>query len=88
MNPFPKPRDPRDNSIMHPVSGAFTITPGLDPQPFEFRSLYVGVTGNVTVTHPDGTTVQYLNIAAGVYHPIGGTHVTEATAAGLVGAKM
>jgi len=49
------------------------------------RGIYVGVTGNLKVTMPDGTTPTFLNIAAGVVHPIAATRVwsTGTTATGL-----
>lgn len=47
--------------------------------------LYVGVTGNVKVTHWNGVAVTYTNVAVG-WHPIAATRVwsTGTTASGIV----
>ncbi len=68
-----------------PATGAFTISAGATALPVIIRGLYVGVTGNVTVTLAGGDSVQFTNIAAGVVHPICASHVTAATATGIVG---
>jgi hypothetical protein len=78
-------RNPGTTDWTMPAQGAFTITAGAGALSTPIRGLYVGVSGNVTVTHMDGTSVQYTNIAAGVVHPIAATHVTAATATGIVG---
>ncbi len=49
-----------------------------------FRGIYVGVSGNVTVTHISGASVQYVGLAAGIIHPIAGTKITAATATSIV----
>lgn len=49
------------------------------------RGIYVGVTGNITVTDPDGvTSAQFVGIAAGVIHPIQANALTAATATSVV----
>lgn len=74
-----------------PAQGAISITAGAarltdgDGDPLTIRGLYVGGSGDVTVTHPDGSSVQYVGLAAGIVHPIAATHVTAATATGIVG---
>lgn len=45
------------------------------------RALYVGVSGDVTVTYVSGASVQHVGLAAGVWHPMEITHVTAAGAA-------
>lgn len=65
--------------------GAFTITPSATPLAKETRAIYVGATGSVTVTMQSGESVTLNNLAAGVLHPIRATHVTSATASGIVG---
>jgi len=53
----------------------------------DIRALYVGVTGDVAVTAPNGTKITYVGVAAGVWHPIAANAVLQAgtTATGLVG---
>ncbi len=77
--------NPNSMDLVRPAQGAIAITAGSSDLSTEIRGLYVGVTGNVTVTHPDGTSVQYVGLAAGVIHPISATKVTAATATSIVG---
>ena len=53
-----------------------------------FRALYVGVTGSIKVTHVDGTTPTYTNVAVGII-PLAVTRVwsTGTTATGIIGLK-
>ena len=68
-----------------PAQGAFTITAGASALCHDIRGFYVGGAGNVTVTTLNGESVQFTNVLAGVVYPIAATHVTAATATGLVG---
>ena len=68
-----------------PAQSGFAITPGASPLPQPTRGLYCGVSGNVTVTFPDGTSLEFVGIAAGVIHPMTVTHVTAASAESIVG---
>ena len=65
--------------------GAFSITPGASALATPTRGLYVGTQGNVTVTLLDGSSVTFNNLVPGVIHPIFCTHVTNATATGILG---
>lgn len=76
---------PHGTDWTRPAQGAFTITAGAAALAHTIRGIYVGVSGNVTVTLPSGDSVQFTNLAAGVIHPIAATHVTAATATGIVG---
>ena len=68
-----------------PALDAITITPGASPLPRTIRTLYVGGTaGTVTVTTWMGTSIT-LTVASGALIPLVCTHVTAATATGLVG---
>jgi hypothetical protein len=70
-----------------PASDGFVITPGGSSIPVGytwFRSLYVGVTGNLTYTTLAGNSVTISNAPVG-YHPLAGTAVTAATASAIVG---
>lgn len=49
-----------------------------------FRGVYVGTSGNITVTKPNGVAQQYKNLAAGIYHPIAGIGISAATALDIV----
>lgn len=77
--------DPRSTDWTRPAQGAFTITAGAGALSHVIRGLYVGVAGNVTVTTMNGESVEFTNLVAGVIHPIAATHVTAATATGIVG---
>lgn len=83
--------NPSDTSWTRPAQGAITVTAGASRltdaagAALTLRGLYVGVSGNATVTLPDGSSVEFTNLAAGVVHPIAATHVTAATATGIVG---
>lgn len=58
-------------------------------QVVQFRGLYVGTSGNVNLVDEAGTTVLFTNVAAGMWHPMGGRKVLNSgtTASGLVGAN-
>lgn len=68
-----------------PAFDAFTITAGAGALATPIRALYVGGAGNVTLTTPAGSSVQFTGLAAGSILPVRATHVTAATATGLVG---
>lgn len=78
-------RNPHSTDWTRPAFGAFTITAGADPLPETTRGIYVGASGNVTLTMESGESVQFVALAAGVVHPFACTHVTAATATGIVG---
>jgi hypothetical protein len=80
-----KTYNPDGTDWTRPAQGAFTITAGASALSHTIRGIFVGVSGNVTVTLPSGDSVQFTNLAAGVVHPIAATHVTAATATGIVG---
>lgn len=50
------------------------------------RGLYVGVTGDVVVVAPDGTSVTYKSMASGLVHPIQALRInaTNTTATNMV----
>lgn len=71
-----------------PARSAVAVTPS-DTQNFSqgaCRGLYVGVGGNVVVVAPDGTTVTYTALAAGIVHPIQALRInnTNTTATNIV----
>jgi len=72
-------------ATIRPAQYAFAITAGASPLAHVTRGIYVGVSGNITVTTDGGDSVEFTNLAAGVIHPIAATHVTAATATGIVG---
>ena len=78
-------RNPYSDDSTKPAVGGFSITAGATALTRPTRWLYVGTSGNVTVTLLNGESVEYLSLAAGVFHPIACTHVTAATATGIVG---
>lgn len=57
--------------VTRPAENAFAVTPNNDADLAEdTRGLYVGVSGDVKVDLVGGTTVTFVNLAAGVIHPI------------------
>ena len=44
------------------------------------RGFYCGTSGNVTFTMEDGSSIQFVDIAAGVIHPIRFTGISAMTA--------
>jgi len=68
---------------------AFAISAGATPLVYKGREqavqgIYVGGAGNITITDMEGNSVQFTNVPVGVL-PVCATHVTAATATGLVG---
>lgn len=58
-------------SDMAPAGNAFTITPhDTNELAFVTRGLYLGVSGDVAVTTSNGDEVTFLNMAAGIIHPL------------------
>ena len=57
------------------VQKAVDITPGTSYDESQF--LYLGASGNVVVTQPDGTTTTYTDLAAGYWHPIASTNIVS-----------
>ena len=74
-----------NNHLTDPAWDLVAVTPGATVLPDPIRGFYVGVSGNVTVTTPAGSTVELIAVAAGVAHPVRATHVTAATATGIIG---
>lgn len=68
-----------------PASHAFAITPGASALANVTRRLYVGGAGNVTVTLLSGVSLTFVAVPAGEELDVRVTHVTAATATGLVG---
>lgn len=77
--------NPATTDWTRPAVAGFTITAGASPLAHVTRGIYVGTTGDITVTLQNGDSLELTNIAAGVVHPLACTHVTAATAGGIVG---
>jgi hypothetical protein len=60
---------------------AFAITPADSNLTQEARALYIGGTGNVTVTMDSGAVVTFSNVAAGSILPVSVTRVAASTTA-------
>lgn len=61
------------------IEGAVAVTPDdATDLTYVTRALYLGVAGDVTVILLDGTQVQFLNLAAGVFHPLRVKRVLDA----------
>lgn len=71
-----------------PAEGAFAITPsdGSDLS-FVTRAIYVGVSGNISVTMANGDNVVFSNLLGGLLYPLQIRRVksSSTTASGLVG---
>ncbi len=70
------------DALTEPSSIQLVVTPS-DTTVFSppFRSLYVGTTGNVTITNMAGTAVAFMNVPSGTTLPVRGTKVNAATTA-------
>lgn len=77
--------NPNTTDWTRPACDGFAITAGPSKLEHVTRGLYVGTSGDVTVTFIDGSSVTLENLAAGVIHPVAVTHVTAATATGIIG---
>jgi hypothetical protein len=64
-----------------PAVGAFAITASASALAHCTRGIYVGTSGDLTVTMKSGESVEFVGLAAGVIHPIACTHVTAITTA-------
>jgi len=57
--------------MIDPIEGAFDITPDDDVDlERQTRGIYVGTSGDLTVTTVSGTTVTFVALSAGQIHPI------------------
>lgn len=74
-------------SFAWPATGAFAVTPNDSSDLAKpVRALYIGVTGDVTVTFNDGTTQLFANVPVGVLPvQVKRVHSTGTTATGIVG---
>ena len=70
-----------------PCTEAFAITASGDDLEHFTRGLYLGVSGDVTVTLVgSGSSVTFVGLAAGIIHPIAITKLTNAgDATGILG---
>ena len=72
-------------SLESPAVSGVAITPStadIDPVT---RAIYVGGSGDITVTFPDDTVVTFVAVAEGIVLPVRAKKVTAATATGLIG---
>ena len=67
-----------------PALDAFAITPSATALAKVPRALVIGVGGTITVTTYKGTSLT-ITVSAGTILPLAVTHVTAATATGIVG---
>ncbi len=71
----------------HSATDAFVVTPGASPirtDGLTVRGLYVGTGGNITVTMASGRSLQFADVPPGFILPVQVTHVTAATASGII----
>lgn len=77
-----------DLQIMHPIKSVFNVTTSdtVDLQ-YVTRAIYVGVSGDLRVIMPDNTIVTFVDLAAGIFHPIQIKRVmaTGTTATDIIG---
>lgn len=61
----------QSTGMSSPMENAFAITPDDEEElAFVTRGLYLGTSGDVAVTMANGDEVTFLNMAAGVVHPL------------------
>ena len=66
-----------DSSWNQPIRDAVAITASASALAQGLcRAVYLGTAGDLTVTFLDGSSVEFNNMAAGVWHPMAVTHVT------------
>lgn len=58
----------------NPATTGRAVTPGTALTKGPCRAFYIGVTGNLVLTHEDGTSITYPNVPVGVL-PIGAAAV-------------
>lgn len=70
-----------------PASDGIAITPVDSPLSKPLRAFYVGVTGNVRIITPQGTTLTWVAVPAGKIIPMGAIQVsaTGTTATSIIG---
>lgn len=79
-----------DQSNPGRVFASITKSDSTDLTDLNFRGLYVGATGDVAIVDRDGNSITFVNLAAGVIHPIAGfkkVMSTGTSATGIVGVK-
>ena len=68
---------PGDTAWTRPAQDAATVSASATAIPNgPTRGIYLGTSGDVTVTFVDGSTATFVGLAAGVIHPLAVTHVT------------
>lgn len=74
------------SALDSPARSAAAVTPGTSPLSTVARGLYVGSSGNVTVTMAGGGDVLFVGIAGGTILPVRVSHVlaTGTTASSIV----
>jgi hypothetical protein len=82
--------DTHHKGLASPADTAFAVTPNDSADLALYtRGIYVGVAGTVKVDMVNSGTVEFLNLAAGVIHPIRAKRiyatVTGSIATGIVG---
>lgn len=70
--------------ITGPAINAAAITPSAAELAAHSRAIYVGVTGDVTVTMQGGQSITLEGVQGGSFLPIRVSHITAATASGIV----
>ena len=78
---------PPDLTMLYPAEHAFSITTGPGNLEHVTRAIYVGVAGDIHVLMVGGQEITFLNLAAGILHPIRVQRVmtTGTTATDIIG---
>jgi len=74
--PVPDKFQGDDGVLGAPALDAFAVTPSASDLPTTAQGLYVGTTGDVTVTTKNGTSVTFKNVPAGSILPVRCVKVT------------
>jgi hypothetical protein len=60
-----------------PIRDAVAVSASAEPlAQGACRAIYLGTAGDLTVTFEDGSSVEFNNLAAGIWHPMSVTHIT------------
>lgn len=70
-------------SAVMPIYDMITITPGTAFTPTIVRSIYISISGDLTIVTPAGNQKTIPALAAGIWHPIGAQAVVTLTGGGV-----
>jgi len=72
-----------NSSSIAPLNDIISITPGTSFTPVIVRSIYISVSGDITINTPAGNSKTIPGLAAGIWHPIAAQAVASLTGGGV-----